>query len=326
MPRFRLHFALALAILFTLTANHAHAAVVERVVAVVGERAILLSELRQRARPFLIEIQTKVPTEAQRAAAESELLRQMLQRMIDDQLEAQAAAKLRIRIEQNEIDNAISRLARMQELTVDELIAEVLQSGMTVQEYRSEIRRQLLEGKLLELRVKGQVRVTEEDMRALFDRLQREERNSLRYTPQWIVLRLPADADANARAKVRSRAEKLVREAREGKDFASLAKEHSDDANTRSSGGILGSRSPGELDTPLERVALSLDVGEVSAPFRYADAFVVMKVIQRQESKLGSFENARDQLAQRVYGEKLELAKRRWLDGLKRRVHIEIRL
>lgn len=319
-------FTLTTVLFLATAARPAEAAVIERVVAVVGERAILLSELRQRARPFLIEIHTKVPTEAQRAAAESELLRQMLQRMIDDQLEAQAAAKLRIRVETEEVDKAIARLARMQELKVEDLMAEVMRSGMTAQEYRSEIRRQLLEGKLLELRVKGQVRVTEEDMRAMYTRLQREERRNLGYTPQWIVLRIPPDADAATRTERRALAERLAAKARAGRDFAELAKQYSDDANTRPRGGSLGPQRPGELEVPLERVAAAMEVGEVSAPFRFADAFVIMRIAQRDESRLGTFEKARDQLAQRVYGEKLELAKRRWLDGLKRSVHIDVRL
>lgn len=322
----RLLIPLTTLILTTALARPAGATVVERVVAVVGDQAILLSELRQRARPFLIEIHTKAPSEAQRAAAESELLRQMLDRMIDDQLEAQAASKHRIRVESEEIDKAIARLAMVQDLTVEQLIAEVLRSGMTAQEYRNEIRRQLIEGKLLELRVKGQVRVTEEDMRTMFDRMQRSERRSLPYSPQWIVLRIADESNPAAKAERRALADKLARAVRQGQDFAELAKKYSDDAATRPRGGHLGRRQPGELDVPIERIASSLEVGEVSEPFRYADAFVVMKIVQRDPSKLGSFENARDQLAQRVYAEKLEQAKRRWLDNLKRGVHIDVRL
>jgi len=322
----RLLFTLLTVLILFVSARPARAAVIERVVAVVGDQAILMSELRQRARPFLLEIHTKMPTEAQRAAAESEMLRQMLQRMIDDQLEAQAAAKLRIRVEAEEIDKAIARLARMQEISVEDLMSEVLRSGMTAQEYRSEIRRQLLEGKLLELRVKGQVRVTEEDMRTMYDRLRREERRSLAYAPQWVVLRIPSDASAAVKAERRALAERIASEARSGKDFAEMARRYSDDAPSRAQGGNLGMRKPGELEVPIERVASSLEVGEVSAPFRFADALIVLRVTQREESRLGTFERARDQLAQRVYAEKLETAKRRWLDNLKRSVHIDVRL
>ncbi len=322
----RILLPVAAALLLSFLVRPAQATVVERVVAVVGERAILLSELRQRARPFLIEIHAKAPTEAQRAAAESQLFRKMLSRMIDDQLEARAAAKHRIRIESEEIDQAIARLARIQGITVEKLISEVLRSGMTAQEYRSEIRRQLIEGKLLELRVKGQVRVTEESMRTMYARLQRQERLQLDYSPQWIVLRIPPEADMDAVAERRLLAERLVREARAGRDFAELARRYSDDAATQPRGGHLGSRQPGELEVPIERVAASLGVGEISDPFRFADAFVVLRIADRAESKLGSFDAARDMLAQRVYAKKLEKAKRRWLDKLRQAVHIDVRL
>jgi parvulin-like peptidyl-prolyl isomerase len=80
------------------------------------------------------------------------------------------------------------------------------------------------------------------------------------------------------------------------------------------------------MDEPIERAISGLEVGQVSAPFRYADAIVVIRLAERDASKLGSFEQMRDALAQRVYAEKLELAKRRWLDNLKRSVHIDVRL
>ena len=61
--------ALALGFLFGAP-EAADAAIVERVVAVIGERPILLSELRHRARPHLIAIAAQAPTPAQQAAAE----------------------------------------------------------------------------------------------------------------------------------------------------------------------------------------------------------------------------------------------------------------
>jgi len=85
-------------------------------------------------------------------------------------------------------------------------------------------------------------------------------------------------------------------------------------------------RKPGELEVAIERVAIALEVGEVSAPFRFADALIVMRVVEREQSRLGTYEQARNQLAQRVYAEKLETAKRRWLDNLKRSTHIDVRL
>src|SRR5438445_12284877 len=66
------------------------ASVAERVVAVVGEHAVLLSDMRQRARPFLMQIQVRYPAGAQQAAAESELFKHRLQRIDDERVDQQA--------------------------------------------------------------------------------------------------------------------------------------------------------------------------------------------------------------------------------------------
>jgi peptidyl-prolyl cis-trans isomerase SurA len=314
--------AAALVVGLTVQAN---AAVVEKVVTVVGEKAILLSELRQRARPFMLHIYQRVPP-AQQAEAIDSLSRQVLQRMIDDVLERQVADKHHINVTSEEIDTSLERLATLQNLTVDELMAEAYRSGMTAQEYRDEIRRQILETKLLDLRVKGRVRVTEEEMRALYGRLVREERAQLGYSLQWIVLRMPQGSTEETVRARRALADRLVADSRAGADFGSLARVHSDDRDTREQGGVLGEFKPGALDEPIERVAMTLDVGQISAPFPYADALVIVRVQGRDPSRFGSFEDVREQLAQRVYAEQLEKARRKWLDGIKRGVHIDTRL
>jgi peptidyl-prolyl cis-trans isomerase SurA len=318
--------AVLLGALLVGLSEQAHATVVEKVVAVVGEKAILLSELRQRARPFLSQIYLKVPPGAQQAEAVDQLSRQVLARMIDDVLERQIADKHHINISTEEIDGALERLAAMQNLTVDQLMSEAIRSGLTAQEYREEIRRQLLEGKLLELRVKGRVRVTDEDMRALYGRLVREERLQLGYSLQWIVLRVPQGSSTDTVRARRALADRLVAESRNGGDFASMARTYSDDRDTRELGGDLGPQKPGTLEEPIERVVLALDVGQVSAPFSYADAIVIARVSARDTSKYGAFEDVREQLAQRVYQEQLEKARRKWLDGIKRGMHIDQRL
>ena len=131
----------------------ARATVAERIVAVVGEHAILLSDMRQRARPFLMQIRQKMPTGAQMAAAESELYKQLIERMVDERVEQQAAERAHLSVTAEEIDNGIKNVASQQGISVDRLIEEATKTGLSRQEYRDEVRRQILEGKLLQLRV-----------------------------------------------------------------------------------------------------------------------------------------------------------------------------
>ena len=322
----RLLSAVAVAAISTAAALQAQATVGEKVVAVVGNQAIMLSELRQRSRPDLLRIYQAVPDTSHRAELVDMASRRVLEHMIDELLERQIADKQHINVTAEEIDGALQRLALMQNLTVDQLVREALRSGMTAQEYRDELRRQLLDGKLLELRVKGRVRVTDDDMRLMYQRLVREERQMLGYRPQWIVLRIPRDATQQVRTQRRAFAEGLVQQLRAGADFAALARAYSNDGATRELGGDLGPQKPGNLDDPIEHIAFLLDVGQVSQPFVYADAIVILRIVSRDPSRFGSYEEIRDQLAQRVYSDQLEKARRKWLDGMKRGIHIDTRL
>src|SRR5438132_10836329 len=115
-----LRSAAGAALASALVAPMAHGTVAERVVAVVGEHAILLSDMRQRARPFLLQIQQKVPPGAQQAAAESELYKHLLQKMVDERVEQQAAEKAHLSVTTDEIDNGIRNVASQQGLTIEQ--------------------------------------------------------------------------------------------------------------------------------------------------------------------------------------------------------------
>lgn len=339
--RMRAPLRLALAGLitaFSLAAPLAHAVVADRIVAVVGDRAILLSELRQRARPFLIQIQAKVPPGAQQAAAESQVFRELIQKMVDEELQAQAAERANVRVTSDEIESAFRNIAAAEQTTVEEIFRHARRSsGLTEQEYRDEIRRQILEGKMLQLRVKGRVRITEQDVRAAFDRLVREELRRREYHPAWIVLRILPGSSPAVIEERRALGAALADRAREGDDFAALARQFSDDTATRDDGGDLGIRAPQgtqaaltgqrEVMAPeLEAALMAIQPGEVTGPIRAGDAFVVMKLLSRQPSRFTTLEAARPEIMQRLQTEILLKAKQKWLEQMKRATHVEIRL
>jgi peptidyl-prolyl cis-trans isomerase SurA len=326
------------AALFLASAAPARAFIVERVVAVIGDRPILLSELRRRARPFLIQVTQRVPPGPQYAAAESQVLKEMMAKMIDEELESQAATKADIKVTPDEVDNAIRNVAQLQGLTPTELLRETaVRSGMTEQDFRDEIRRQILEGKMLQIRVRGRVRITEEDVKAMYERALREDRRRREYHPAWIVLRLLPGSTREAIAERRELANQLVQRARQGEDFASLAKSYSDDGGTREQGGDLGIRAPqgtqaataGKrpmLAPELETVVVGLEPGQVADPVEAGGALVILKLVSRQESRYRSYEAAKPEMVQRLQAEILDKAKRKWLEELKSRTHLDVRL
>ena len=134
----------------------------------------------------------------------------------------------------------------------------------------------MLEAKLLNLRLQGSIRVTEEDLRAAYRRIVIDERKKLSFSAAD-PHRCASHARKAAATERRELAEQLTDRARSSADFAELARAHSDDLPTRAAGGSLGQLTPGQLAPEVDRVALTLDVNEVSRPLRVGDSLIIVK-------------------------------------------------
>jgi peptidyl-prolyl cis-trans isomerase SurA len=132
------------------------AGVIDRIVAVVNNKLVLLSELRARCKPYAKQIQASYPSPAEigkRVMAEEQMRKQLVDKLIDELLVAQEADKAGIAVTAAEVDGAMQNVASGQHITVAQLVAAALDAGMPEKEYREELRRQLLEGKMLQLRL-----------------------------------------------------------------------------------------------------------------------------------------------------------------------------
>lgn len=299
----------------------AQATVVERIVATVGERAILLSDLRRRAEPFMLQVQQTVPVGAQRNAAISQVYKAVLQKIVDEELMEKAAALAKVTITPTEIDEALKRVAAQNKLSVEQVLGEAARAGMPESKYREELRRQLLEAKLLNVRLQGRIRITDEDLHAAFQKIEVEERAQLGVRLAWIVIHAANRSPADARRLVDVATARVQHE-----DFATVARAVSEDTATRGNGGAMNKLQPTALPPDLARNALTLAVGQVSQPFRSGTDFVILKVLERDPSNLPDFDSAKRDLGERVYMDKMAQARRTWLDNLRRQQHVEVRL
>jgi len=310
----------ALAGLLAVT-SAAHATVVERIVATVGERAILLSDLRRRAEPFMLQVQQTVPVGAQRNAAISQVYKAVLQKIVDEELLEKAATQAKVTITPTEIDEALKRVASQNHITIEQVVSEAERSGMPEAKYREELRRQLLEAKLLNVRLQGRIRITDEDLRAAYQKIESEERQQLNVRLAWVVIR----GENHSVADARKLADEAVMRAR-SEDFASVARALSEDPATRSRGGAMNKSQPAALPPDIARNSLLLAVGQVSQVFKVGGDYIILKVLERDPSNLPDFESSKRELSERVYMDKMAQARRVWLDNLRRQQHVEVRL
>ncbi len=294
--------------------------IVDRVVAVVGEQPILLSEVHDAAR-----------VGATGAAIGANELQEAAEVLIDAALIRNEAEGQHITITDAEVDRAVATVAESNGLTVEQLYTEARKSDLDPTAYRSALRDQLREQKLLHLDVAPEIEVEDSEVDAAYEEMVVEARRHHPYRAAWIVLRVAKDASVEQVEATRTRSDEIVRQARAGKPFADLARQHSHDPATRAKGGDLGRRmvrgqgSGMTLRADLERQALRLAVGETSPPIRVDEGFVVIQITERTSVSTPPLEEVRDALYQSVYSDKLARARRAWLDDLRSKTFVELR-
>ena len=301
----------------------ANAAIVERVIAVVGERPILYTELLRRARPFRVRIIASSPSAAQQAAAESEMFRELLNRMIDDRLEESAADKAHLQVSSEEIDNALRNISASAKISLQDLLAEAKHQGLSEQDYRDEIRRQVLEGKLVQLRVRGRVRVTEQDSRAMYTRWLKES-GSDQADVRILALRLLTGSNQQQTAARETLAQQLSLQAKSGSDFCTLVKQYSDDVSTKDTCGSRGPQSMNLLVPQILDVVKTMKPGDTSGPIMVGSEAVL--VVQLHSLKVPAYEDVRPEMEQRAFGDVMERQRKLWLSELRRGVYVDVRL
>ena len=325
-------FACVLACLFaTLPAR---ATIVERVIAVIGERPVLWTELLKRSAASRIQIRTQTRDPNIVGVQEQEMYKELLERMIDDRLVEQQADKARITVTPEEIDRGIANIAAQAQsqqgrpVTVQDVFGEVRHRGMTDQDFRDEIRRQILEGKLIELRVRPRVRVTDQDAVAAYRHWTQETTDQQPIETRILALRILPQSTRPQYDGRMALARELVGRARAGEDFCALVNQYTDDVSTREQCGSHGAQPLGTLIPAIQDVVRTMKAGEVSdaVPVRIGQDEVLVIVMLVSQPHVPPFEEVKNDMMQRALMEGLERGRKQWLQELRHSVYIDVRL
>ncbi len=310
----------------------AEAVVVERVVAIVGERPILLSELRHRARPRLTlaalhAIDQGVPPEnvpMQLSVAEPKAMKETLDEIIDERLMEQQADKAHLSVSVEEVDRGVHNKAQQLGIAEKDLWARARNQGYTDQDYRDEVRRQILEGKLLQLRLAGRIHVTPADARATYDRLVKQLGDDTPVDLQVIYMRIAQTAGALAAKE--ALAQQIVMQARSGSaSFCDLVKQFNDDIETQGSCGSRGPQPLRNIIAPARKMLETMKEGDISDPIRIGDQVVIVfKLVKRE--KIPPFSQVKDQMEDQAMEEAILQQRAVWVNELRHTIFLDIKL
>jgi peptidyl-prolyl cis-trans isomerase SurA len=175
------------------------------------------------------------------------------------------------------------------------------------------------------LRVRGRVRVTEQDARASYGHWLKEVGEQHQVDVRILALRILSGSNQSDIKARETLALSIVKDARAGKDFCELVKDYSEDTTTKDSCGSRGPQPFGLLVPELQQAVQTMKAGEISDPIRIGDQAVL--IVQLTEApKIPTFEQVRDQMTERAFGEAMERQRKQWLLELRRGVYIDVRL
>ncbi len=248
----------------------------DRIVAVVGDEVITQYDLRQRYASALKQLQkqnTNLPPQ-------DVLERQLLERMIMDRVQMQFARETGLKVDDAQLDQAMTRIAANNKLTPQQFRLALERDGVNYATFREEIRGELTMVRLREREVEGKILVSDGEV-DLYLANQASTGANEEYQLAHILLRAPESASPEQLQKLKLRGEQALKRAKEGASFAELAASYSD-APDALQGGDIGMRPLDRLPQLYAETAARMQPGEVSDLLRSSAGFHIIKLLAKR--------------------------------------------
>jgi parvulin-like peptidyl-prolyl isomerase len=298
-------------------------AVVDRVVAVVNQEIITLSEVEKFANPFREQIVAEDRLE--RREQLSEVYRKVLERLIEEKLIDQEVKKNGIKISNKEVEATVEEVKQRNKVTQEQLEKALAIEGLTLEAYKKQIEKGLQRKKLIHWSVKVEQKVGEKELRDFYQKNLNRYRPNESYRPSHILFVIPKEASPEEVKEIRKKCEAVLEKIKGGSDFGEMALLYSQDSSNKDKGD-LGNFKKGELLPAFEREALRLKVGEVSGIVRTEFGFHIIKLLDRKGLEPFPFEEVKERILADYYESEMERAFRQYLSTLKEKSIIEIKL
>lgn len=213
-----------------------------------------------------------------------EAKRLALEQLINDKVQLQQGVSLGIVIDEAAINQAEANVASNNQLSLEGLRARLQSEGMSVSSFREQLRQQLLISRVRDRELESRIRITDQDINQFLEEELRKQ--AARVPPEvnlgMILIAVAENATDEETARLSERANTVVQRARQGEDFAALARAFSDAPDRQANGGTMGLRPLNRYPELFVQATSRLAVGGVSDVVRSGAGFHVLKVLERQ--------------------------------------------
>ena len=282
--------------------------VVDRVIAVVNDDIITMSDL-------LREMQKRTDITDQRLVLEG---------MIDRKLQMVAAKRNGIDVTDRELTEGIGDIMKRNNMTPAQFELALAKEGLTLEQYRIELREQMTLSRLFNKYVRSGLAVDDAEARAFYDKNTKQYALPEELKVRHLVVAVPEKASLDQVKEAQEKAAALMERIRTGEDFVRLIREYSSSPSAKQDGD-LGFLQRGQAIPELEEAAKSLKPGEFAGPVRCEDGFHIIRV-EDIRTLVQPFEKVKEEITKMLFEQKMENTYRVFLQALRSEAHIENRL
>jgi peptidyl-prolyl cis-trans isomerase SurA len=251
--------------------------VLDKIVAIVDDDVVLQSELDQRTKTIMAQLQQ---SETQ-APPENILQKQILERLISERLQLTMGYDSGVRISDEELNDAIARIASSNQVTIEQYLQQLTMQGASISGLKEEIRNELTIMRVQQGSVMRRIRISEQEL----DNFLNSEEGRFLTSPDvnigQILLPIPSGSDQIFIDDVMGRAQLLLNQTEQGADFRALAIANSSDQSALQ-GGDLGWRKMAQLPGVFIEAVEELEPDAVSQPIRSAAGLHLIKLYERR--------------------------------------------
>ena len=251
---------------------------IDSVIALVNDDVITRLELNNRLHAAVSQLQkqgTSLP-------APEVLEKQVLERMIMDMLQAQYAAENGVRVDDTQLDLAMTRIAQQNNFpSLAEFRAKLESEGVDFKKFREEIRGEIVTTRLRQREVESKLIISDAEVDTYLSNRAKMGGAGDEYHLAHILVVVPEQASAEKIQLARDKAERALAQLKNGADFAQIAA-GSSDANDALKGGDLGWR-PSDRIPPLFMSELQkLQPGQTTSVLRGPNGFHILKLVEKR--------------------------------------------
>ncbi|NWH05733.1 SurA N-terminal domain-containing protein [Desulfobacter latus] len=288
--------------------------VIDRIVAIVNDDIVTLSQLDMAAAPYLENIEASQASSARKKEMMAQMYTQVLNQLVENSLVVQEAERMGIAVDDTDVDNAVKNFKEEHNLDQESLELGLAAQGMTLEQYRERIREQILQSMIVSRAVRAKIVITDEEIKEYYDSHYQEFKVKKKYHLKNIIVK-----DSTDLFTVQKKLENNVA-------FSQVAKDYSIGSNA-SAGGELGAFDISSFSDEIKKALQGVGKGQYTRPVDIGGAFQILYVadiISQGQGPGPVQEEVENQIQDILYREYGETQFKKWMENLKNSAHIKI--